>query len=188
MSLEILWGGELKGRGEGSRICTKLLLSHKAAKLPSPADSNRRLITPAKVQMVAWMRVADLQSSALYALVLHFIAQGLDTKWKSGPGGMKELSLPRGQSRPWELGVWPTGMGDPSLPSSPGWISQHLWFCPSLCFLIIRIHIVFSSWPTRWYNLMLFHPLTQILHYFCQRQTLCVVPAATLSKPSCTKS
>lgn len=103
-----------KGRGEGSRICTKLLLSHKAAKLPSPADSNRRLITPAKVQMVAWMQVADLQSSMFYVLVLHFIAEDLDTKWKSGTGGMKELSLPRGQtceSRPCSSGS----------PSTEGW-------------------------------------------------------------------
>lgn len=44
------------------------------------------------------MQVADLQSSVLYVLVLHFIAEGLDTKWKSGTGGMKELSLPGGQS------------------------------------------------------------------------------------------
>lgn len=83
-----------KGRGKGSRICTKLLLSHKAAKLHSPADSNRRLITPAKVQMVAWMQVADLQSSMFYVLVLHFIAEDLDTKWKSGTGVWKSYLCP----------------------------------------------------------------------------------------------
>jgi len=44
------------------------------------------------------MQVADLQSSMFYVLVLHFIAEDLDTKWKSGTGGMKELSLPGGQT------------------------------------------------------------------------------------------
>lgn len=73
--------------------------------------------------MVAWMQVADLQSSALYVLVLHFPAEGWDTKWKSGTGAMKELSLPGGQS--WERRPRGAQPGPGSAIPNPG--PQHLF-------------------------------------------------------------
>lgn len=149
-----------KGRGEGSRICTKLLLSHKAAKPHSLLIATGDWL---RLQKYKWLPECKWQTSKAARSMCWFyifqrragiqsgrVEQGL---WKSYlcPEVKAGSAVPAGSARP--------GLCHPQpRPSAPV-------FCLSLCFLIIRIHIVFSSWPARWYNPMLFHPLTQILHY-----------------------